>query len=456
MAAEADFNSDFVISGGLLVTAADAAPADLLVRAGKVHDIAARISPTRGQRAFDATGMLVLPGLVDGHVHPIYADNPLDTSVSAAFGGVTTLIHFAYAKPGQGVMASLDQLRREATTGSVLDFGLHAGLFDVEHQLEEVPSAMKAGTTSFKVFLTYAKLGWMTDDYWLTALMDTVAAQQGLVMVHAENGLATDYLEDKYTKLGRAGVETFAAIRPDILEAEAVNRAIAISHVTDCALYVVHVSAAECLEPIERARARGWRVYAETCPQYLVLSEEVTYRHGARAKIGPPLRTPQDGEALWKALAAGVLSTIGSDHAPKQKAPEDDFSKAAFGAPQIETMLPVVYHWGVNGRRLTLPRLVDVMCETPAKVFGLYPQKGALQIGSDADLVVFDPSRKHTISAHTQHSRAGFTLYEGLEVLGEPVLVMQRGEVIIREGTLSANPGRARFLPTRTAHLYDR
>lgn len=449
-----DVDSDFVISGGLLVTAEAAVRADLLVRAGKVHEIAARISPARGQGTFDAAGMLVLPGLVDAHVHPIYADNPHDTSISAAFGGVTTLIHFAYAKPGQSVMAALDQLRQEAATGSVLDFGLHAGLFDVERQLEEIPSAMKAGTTSFKVFLTYAKLGWMTDDYWLTALMDTVGAHKGLVMVHAENGLATDYLEDKYTRIGRSGVETFTVVRPDILEAEAVNRAIAIGHVTDCALYVVHVSAAECLAPIERARARGWKVYAETCPQYLVLKEDVTYRHGARAKVGPPLRTLHDNEALWRALTEGVLSTIGSDHAPKHKAPDDDFSKAAFGSPQIETMLQVVYHWGVNGRRLTLPRLVDVMCETPAKVFGLYPKKGTLRIGSDADLVIFDPSRKDTLSALTQHSRAGFTLYEGLEVLGAPVLVMQRGEIIIRDGKLSVKPGRAQFLPTSTAHLY--
>jgi dihydropyrimidinase len=437
------------------VTAGGAARDDLLIRDGKVHEISAQIPPTRSLSSFDATGMLVLPGLVDAHVHPIYADNPFDTSVSGAFGGVTTLIHFAYAKPGQGVLAALDQLRREAMTGSVLDFGLHAGLFDVERQIAEIPSAMAAGTSSFKVFLTYAKLGWMTNDYWLTALMDMVAAHKGLVMVHAENGLATDYLEDKYAKMGRSGIETFAAMRPDVLEAEAVNRAIAISHVTNCALYVVHVSAAECLEPIERARARGWRVYAETCPQYLVLNGDVTYRQGARAKVGPPLRTPRDSEALWRALAAGVLSTIGSDHAPKHKAPEDDFSTAAFGAPQIETMLPVVYHWGINGRRLTLPRLVDVMCETPAKVFGLYPQKGTLRIGSDADLVIVDPRHKHTISAHGQHSRAGFTLYEGLEVFGEPVLVMQRGEEIIRDGRLRAKPGRARFLPTRTAHLYD-
>ncbi|HEV8620051.1 MAG TPA: dihydropyrimidinase [Nitrospiraceae bacterium] len=456
MATSVDSGRDVVISGGLLVTAESTVPADLMIRDGKVHAISAQIHRAANQSVIDATGMLVLPGIVDAHVHPIYVDNPFDASVSAAFGGVTTLIHFAYAKPGQKVLETLKQLRDEALAGSILDFGLHAALFDVERQIQEVPSIVQSGTSSFKVFLTYAKLNWMTNDYWLTALMDIVSEQKGLVMVHAENGLATDFLEDKYLRLGLSGVETFAAMRPDVLEAEAVNRAIAIAHVTGCAVYIVHVSAAECLEPLRRALARGWNVYAETCPQYLVLDEDVTKRRGAPAKIGPPLRTAEDCKALWKALAEGVLMTVGSDHAPKLKAANDDFFKAAFGAPQIETMLPVVYHWGINGGKITVNRLVDVMCETPAKIFGLYPRKGTLRIGSDADLVVFDPNHTHKVSVSTQHSRAMYTLYEGMELLGAPVLVMQRGEVIVRDGELGTAPGRAQYLPIKTAHLYDR
>lgn len=455
MEARIDSRPDIVVSGGRLVTAESTVRADLLVRDSRVHDIAAQISPAGPRTVIDASGMLVLPGVVDAHVHPIYLDNPFDTSVSAAFGGVTTLVHFAYAKPGQGVVAALDQLRQEAAAGSILDFGLHAGLFDVERQIQEVPSAIQSGTSSFKVFLTYAKLKWMTNDYWLTALMDIVAEHKGLVMVHAENGLATDYLEDKYSRMGLSGAETFTAVRPDILEAEAVNRAIASAHVGGCAVYIVHVSAAECLGPLRQARARGWNVFAETCPQYLVLDEEVTKRRGAPAKIGPPLRTAEDSKALWEALAEGVLVTIGSDHAPKSKAPGDDFFRAAFGAPQIETMLSVAYHEAINGGRLSLRRLVDVMCATPAKIFGLYPRKGTLRVGSDADLVVFDPSRRHRISASTQHSRAAYTLYEGMEVVGAPVLVMQRGEVVVQDGELKAKPGQGQHLPISTAHLYD-
>lgn len=446
---------DVLIKGGLVVTARGVTRVEVGVKGGRVQQIGPRIPEAYAARVIEATGMLVLPGVVDVHVHPIYLDDLRTTSLTAAHGGVTTVIHFVYAKPGDRVVPTLDRFREDCTIQSVLDFGLHAGLFDVEHQIEEVPAAIERGTASFKVFLTYAKLKWMTDDYWLTALMDVVAQHRGMVMVHAENGLATDYLEDKYRRAGASPVKMFTAMRPDVLEAEAVNRAIAIAHVTGCALYVVHNSAAACLEPLRRARQRGWNVYGETCPHYLVLTDESTQRLGPLAKIGPPLRTREDNEALWRGLADGTLATIGSDHAPKAKTRDDDFFEAGFGAPQIETMLPIVYHWGVNAGRITLPRLAEVMCETPARLFGLYPRKGTLQVGSDADLVIVDPARPYTVSASTQHSNAGFTLYEGQEVTGVPWLTMQRGEVIVDRGELVAQSGRAKFLPTICSHLYE-
>jgi len=337
----------------------------------------------------------------------------------------------------------------------VLDFALHGGLFDVEHQIGEIPAAFEQGITSFKVFMAYAKLKWMTNDYWLTALMDVVAKHHGLVMVHAENGLATDYLEDKYLQEGRSPAEAFTAMRPALLEAEAINRAMSLAQVMSCPLYVPHVSAGACLEPFRRARERGWRVYGETCPQYLTLTEETTLRMGPLAKIGPPMRTARDNAALWQGLADGTLVTVASDHAPKAKKQQDDFFQAPFGSPQIETMLTMVYHAGINGGQISLPKLVQIMSETPAKLFGLYPQKGTLQVGSDADLVVYEPNRMHTLSVANQHSGAGYTLYEGREVTGVPVLTMQRGKVIVEEGQLVARPGGARFLPTDTSHLYE-
>ena len=401
----------------------------------------------------EAGGCLVLPGAVDVHTHPVYLDDLHGISVTAACGGVTTMVHYAYAKPGMKLMDTLEQFCQEGQAGSLLDFGLHGGLFDVEHQLAEVPDAFKFGVTSFKVFMTYAKLGWMTDDYWLTALLHVVGREHGLVAVHAENGLATDYLEDKLLGEGRPAVECFTAMRPDILEAEAINRAIALARVAGCALYIVHNSAATCLEPLRRARAQGWPVYAETCPQYLTLTEETTLKLGALAKIGPPLRTASDNQALWQGLLDGTLQTVGSDHAPKAKKVSDDFFDAPYGSPQIETMLPVMYDAAVAGRKMPVSRLVQLMSENPARLMGLFPRKGTLQVGSDADLVIFDPRRRQTLQAATQHSAADYTLYEGHAVTGAPVLTMQRGEVIVEQGQVVAQPGRARFLATETGHL---
>jgi dihydropyrimidinase len=446
---------DILIAGGMIVTGSGIARADLAIRGEQVATIAPKIDPARASRLIDATGKIVLPGVIDVHTHPVYLDDLGGLSVTAAHGGVTTLLHYAYARPGMPLLDTLRQFRDDGLAKSVLDFGLHGGLFDVEHQLADVPAAFREGITSFKVFMTYAKLQWMTDDYWLTALMDIVAGERGLVAVHAENGLATDYLEDKFLREGRSPLETFTAMRPDLLEAEALNRAMSLAQVMGCPLYVPHNSAAACMEPLRRAQALGWRVYGETCPQYLTLTHaETTLKVGPLAKIGPPLRTAADCEALWGGLADGTLLTVASDHAPKAKRVTDDFFDAPYGSPQIETMLSIIYHEGVNSGRISLPRLVQVMCETPARLFGLHPKKGTLAAGSDADLVIFDPTARHTITAATQHSGAGYTLYEGRQVIGKPVLTMQRGAVIVEDGRLIGLPGRARFLPTDTSHLY--
>lgn len=449
---------DTLISNGLVVADGKITPADIGIRGGKVvlvltNDARRTTGELSAVRVIDATHKYVFPGIVDAHVHPIYLDDKYDTSVSAAFGGVTTMIHYAYVKPNDTLIPTLEAFQEDGLKNSLLDFGMHAGLFDVEQQIRDVHAAFGMGVTSFKVFMTYAKLKWMTDDYWMTALMDVVGQERGLVHVHCENGLATDYLEDKYNRAGLDSKAMFTAMRPALLEAEATNRAISIARVMDCAVYIVHNSAAENLEPLRRAKRNGWRVIGETCPQYLALTDETTQRLGSPAKIGPPLRSALDNEALWQGLAEGLITTIGSDHAPKAKM--QDFFESQYGAPHIETMLPVCYDLAVNQGQLPLPQLIAAMSETPAKTFGLYPQKGALKVGSDADMVIFDPNKTWTISNSNQHSRAGFTLYEGQTVTGAVELTMQRGRVIVEYGKLEAEKGQAQFLPTKTSHLYE-
>jgi len=449
----ADQSFDTIIRGGLVVRGDGVARLDIGIKGEHIAAIAPSLKGDQAQ-VIDARACYVLPGGVDVHVHPVYEDDLGATSVTAAHGGLTTLIHFGYVRPGLEFIPKLQQYRDEGEANSVLDFGLHAGLFDVENQLEHVPQAFEMGITSFKVFMTYAKLKWMTDDYHMLALMDDVAQRHGLVMVHCENGLATDYLEDKVLREGRSPKEEFMAMRPALLEAEATHRAMAMAHQAGCAIYIVHVSAAPVLDPIRRAKSNGWRVWAETCPQYLTLTHQDTLTKGALAKIGPPLRTVEDHHALWEGLADCTLDTVGSDHAPKDKHLDDDFFDAAYGSPQIETMLPLLHHEGVNKGRITLPRLAQITSENPARIFGLYPQKGCIAVGSDADLVIYDPRRPHTISHSNQHSHAKYTLYEGREILGMPVITMQRGRVIVDHGELKAQPGAGRFLATNTEPLY--
>lgn len=448
--------AELYITNGLVVSGSSIVRADVGIRDGKIVSVIPSdgTSPAAPREAtvMDARGKYILPGVIDPHVHPIYLDDLYDTSVTAAFGGVTTMIHYVYVKPGESLLGNLETFRRDGVANSLLDFGMHAGLFDVANQIQDVPAAFAQGVTSFKVFMTYAKLKWMTDDYWMTALMDVVSQARGLVHVHCENGMATDYLEDKYNRAGDDARKRFTAMRPALLEAEATNRAISIAQVMGCAVYIVHNSAAENLEPIRRARASGWRVIGETCPQYLALTDETTQRLGSLAKIGPPLRSARDNDALWEGLREGTLTTIGSDHAPKAKT--DDFFESQYGAPHIETMLPVCYDLAVNQGKLPLTRLVAAMSETPARTFGLYPQKGVIQVGADADLVIFDPAKSWTISASNQHSKAGFTLYEGRRVTGAVDATIQRGRIIVADGALRAARGNAHFLSTHTSHLY--
>jgi len=286
-----------------------------------------------------------------------------------------------------------------------------------------------------------------------------------MVMVHAENGYGIDFLVDRFTAEGKVSREYFMPSQPTILEVDAVVRATTYAAITGCPLYIVHISAREIPAMMKQFKEEGRPVYGETCPQYLSLTNQVVLERGALGKVGPPLREKEDNESVWRGLAERAIDTVASDSCglkaeqkewggaskdsvsgAETRRKSDNIFEARFGAPSVEHMLPVVYHEGVNCGRITLPRLVQTMCENPAKIFGLYPQKGTIQKGSDADLVVFDPAVKFAISAREMHGNADFTQFEGKEVIGAPVFSMQRGEVIIENGELKRKPGSARFL----------
>ena len=446
---------DTLIKGGLVVNAEGIMRADVGIRQERIVEIAPEIDEAEASKVIDATGKYVMPGVIDPHTHPVYVDDIGDMSISAAFGGVTSILHFAFVKPGENMLQILEDLRNEGEKKSVGDFGVHLALFDVANQIQDVEKAMGYGVTSFKVFMTYAKMQWMSTDYWIQALMEVTAANKALTMIHAENGLVTDYVEDKLIREGRYAPENYTMMRPAIMETEAANRAISLARLTGSALYIVHNSAGGNVKLFDQVKAEGWPIIGETCPQYLALTEETTKKRKAQAKMGPPLRTELDNELLWDGVARGVLHTIGSDSAPKVKSIDDDFLDAPFGAPGVETMLQVLVQRGVNTGIISMPKLVEIMSANVAKVFGLYPQKGAIKVGSDADIIVFDPSKRDVISAQTQHSNAGYTLYEGTEILGAPVLTMVRGDIVIDGNELVGKPGRAKFLETDTSGVYE-
>lgn len=439
---------DLLLAGGVVVTGLGMRRADVGVRDGVIAAVGAGLPAEGAAEVIDITGRYLLPGIVDVHVHPVYLDDVEASARVAAFGGTTTLLHFAYARTGDSLLQKVREMLEDASARSCLDFGLHGGMFEAPRQVPEIPQVMALGVRTFKFFLTYLKQSWYTDDYQLIKAMDLLAERGGMALVHCENGGAIDYLEDKYLKGPGASARHFNASRPAALEEEGVFRAIRLAEVVGCKLYIPHVTAGRVLHTLRQAQADGLPVFAETCPQYLNLTQEILATRGALAKIGPPIRTAADSAALWEGVRDGTLQVVASDHAPKQKDVNGDFLAQGFGSPQIETLLPMTHDGGVNSGRISMVRLVQVLCENPARIFGLHPRKGTIAPGSDADLVVFDPTRPFTIRAENQHSNVGYTLYEGREVLGWPEMSFQRGRRILWRGEVVARRGQGCFLPT--------
>ena len=439
---------DVVIHGGFIAYPEKTIRAEIGIQ-GAVIDRVSSDTSLKGKREIDAAGCYVLPGLIDPHTHPVYLDDLASLARTAACGGVTTVIHYAYAKPGQSLVKIIQQWKEEGAKASCIDFALHGGLFETGKQAEEIPEAFGLGVTSFKVFMAYAKLGWMTDDYAMAKCMDIVGRQGGMVAVHAETGLAIDYIMDKMLEEKADFSELFLETSPDIAEAEGIFRAVYIGRLMHCPVYIPHISSAEGLEVMRFLKGRGIHVYAETCPQYLGLTWDALKNRGPLGKVGPSIKNEDDRLALWKAVGEGLIDTVGSDHAPKDKKVDDDFFKAAYGSPEIETMLPVVWHFGVNAGYITPNEVAGLLSERVARIMGMFPRKGRLEPGSDADMVIFDPSERWTVTKDNQHSNATYTLFEGMELLGRVSRVVSKGKLIKDGGEYLGQGGDGRFVPTK-------
>ncbi|MCL6641660.1 MAG: amidohydrolase family protein, partial [Candidatus Rokubacteria bacterium] len=352
-----------------------------------------------------------------------------------------------------GVGEALDLFIEEGRRRSLVDFAMHCRLRPDPELIDRIPEAVERGVPSMKFFLAYRKRGLLFSDDLALRLLEITAGCQGLALVHAENGWVIDHLEDRLAAAGRTAPTDYLASRPHVTESEAVARAITLAELAGCPLYIVHLSTREGLDEVRRARARGAVVFAETCPQYLFLTDAEMARQKGLAKIAPPLRWDRDREALWDGLRDGSVQTIGSDHAPftagDKAVGERDIFAAGFGMPGLETMVPLVL--GGPGERggLDPAGLARRLSENAARIFGLYPRKGTLRVGADADFVVWDPDVETTIRAGDLHSRAGYTCFEGWRVRGRIRAVYQRGRALVEDGVLRAGPGAGRFLARR-------
>jgi dihydropyrimidinase len=450
-----------LIKDGRILTAADDYVGDIYVEGERISLIGESLDVS-ADKVIDAAGKYVLPGCVDPHTHldmpfggTVTIDDVESGQTSAAFGGTTCHVDFIIQPQGATFAEALDEWRAKANGKQVIDMGYHMAVTDLREggTLEELASLPEQGITSYKLFMAY-KGALMVDDETLFRTMQVAAETRALVMVHAENGDAIDVLVKEALAAGHTEPKHHALTRPPETEGEATNRAIQLARVAGSPLYVVHVSCREAVEPIARAREAGWNVQGETCTQYFFIDYSYLERpnfEGAKWVYTPPPRPKENQDVLWNAVRTDVLSVISTDHCAflwdgQKTMGRDDFSKIPNGGPGLENRLPMVHEFGVRAGRITLNRMVELLCTNPAKLFGLYPRKGTIAVGSDADIVIFDPQKKFTISTKTDHSKSDYNLFEGTEVTGTPEVVLLRGQVLVENDELRVEPGYGQFV----------
>jgi len=452
---------DTVIRNGTVVTATDTYLADVAILGGRISAIGKDLPIENAGNVIHATGRYVMPGGIDVHTHldmpfggTTSADDFETGTIAAAFGGTTTLIDFAIQYKGQTLHQAFDTWMKKASSKAVTDYSFHCIITELaDAQLQEMKTLVREGIPTFKLFMAYPGV-FMLDDASIFRAMNAAANSGGMICMHAENGGAIDVIVQRALAEGKRAPKYHALTRPTTAEAEATSRSIALAEMAGAPVYIVHLSCNEALEKVREARDRGLPTYAETCPQYLYLSLEnmdAPGFEGAKYVFTPPLREKWHQEKLWQGLAKDDLQVVSTDHCPfcykeQKELGKDDFTKIPNGGPGIEHRLSLVYSGGVHGKRFSPNRFVQLISTAPAKLFGLYPRKGTVAIGSDADLVVFDPNEEQTISAKTHHMRVDYSMFEGICVKGVPKIVLSRGRTIIENGRFVGKPGAGEFL----------
>ncbi|MES9685199.1 dihydropyrimidinase [Gottfriedia acidiceleris] len=450
-----------IIRNGTIVTATDTYKADILIEEDKITSIGLNLDRTDAEM-IDASGHYIFPGGVDPHTHldmpfggTVTKDDFESGTIAAAFGGTTTIIDFCLTNKGEPLQKAIETWHEKSKNKAVIDYSFHLMIGEINDDvLQELPRVIeKEGITSFKVFMAYKNV-FQADDATLYRTLLAAKEYGALVMVHAENGDVVDYLINQALAEGKTEPIYHALTRPPEVEGEATGRAATLTGLANSQLYVVHVTCAEAVEKITEARNNGIDVWGETCPQYLVLDQSMLEKpefEGAKYVWSPPLREKWNQDVLWNALKNGNLQTLGSDQCSfdfkgQKDLGRDDFSKIPNGGPMIEDRVSILFSEGVKKGRISLNQFVDISSTRSAKLFGLYPGKGTIAVGSDADLVIFDPNSKRTISSETHHMAVDYNAFEGMEVTGEPVSVLVRGEFVIREKQFIGNAGSGQYL----------